>query len=145
MTKVNVGRVVLAGLIAGLIINVFEFIFNGAVLGKQWADATTALGIKIEQINAQSAIGWIAMGFAAGLFTAWLYAAIQPRYGAGARTALFAGLAVWVIIHVALGSLVWNGLYPLGLVASSAAGALVSMLAAGWTAGRLYRDEPGAA
>jgi len=140
MSKVNTGRVILAGLVAGLVINVIDFVVNVPILGKQWGDATKVLGIKLEDVNVQSAVGWICMDFIAGLFTAWLYAAIRPRYGTGAGTALRAAFATWFIIHVALGSLVWNGLYPLSLAVISTAGALVAMLAGGWVAGRLYSE-----
>jgi hypothetical protein len=124
MSKINYGRVILAGLVAGLVINVVDFVVNVPILGKQWAAATAALGVKVGDVNGQAAAGWITMDFIVGLFTAWLYAAIRPRYGAGART----------------GSLTWQGLYPLSLNAISAAGALVAMLAGGWTAGRLYTE-----
>jgi hypothetical protein len=140
MSKVNTGRVILGGLVGGLVINVVDFVVNVPVLGKQWADATAALGVKLDQVNLMSAVGWISMDFVAGLFTAWLYAAIRPRYGPGASTALRAALATWFIIHVALGSLVWNGLYPVRLIVASTLGALVAMLAGGWVAGRLYSD-----
>ena len=33
----------------------------------------------------------------AGLWAMWLYTAIRPRYGPGPKTALWAGLAWWVI------------------------------------------------
>jgi hypothetical protein len=140
MSKINTGRVILAGLVAGLVINIIDCVVNVPILGKQWADATQALGVKIEQVNVQSAVGWIVMDFIAGLFTAWLYAAIRPRFGPGAGTALRAGVATWFIMHVALGSLVWQGLYPLSLAVASTAGALVAMLAGGWVAGKLYSE-----
>ena len=38
---------------------------------------------------------WTLWGFAAGIAAVWLYAAIRPRYGAGAGTAARAGVAVW--------------------------------------------------
>ena len=38
----------------------------------------------------------------------WLSAAIRPCYGEGARTAMIAGVAVWVMAHL------WSGAY-LGL------------------------------
>jgi hypothetical protein len=140
MSKINYGRVILAGLVAGLVINVVDYVVNVPILGPQWAAATAALGVKVEQVSGQSAAGWITMDFIAGLFTAWLYAAIRPRYGAGAGTGLCAGVATWFIVHVALGSLVWQGLYPLSLAVISTAGALVAMLAGGWVAGRLYTE-----
>jgi hypothetical protein len=140
MSKINTGKVAVAGLVAGLVINVVDYVVNVPILGKQWADATGALGIKLDQVNLQSAVGWIAMDLIAGFFTAWLYAAIRPRFGPGAGTGLRAGVVTWFIMHVALGSLVWNGLYPLSLIVAMTAGALVAMLAGGWVAGRLYSE-----
>ena len=40
---------------------------------------------------------FLAWGFLVGIFAVWLYAAIRPRYGAGPKTALCAGAAVWGI------------------------------------------------
>jgi hypothetical protein len=141
MSKVNTGRVIVGGLVGGLVINVIDYVVNVPILGQQWADATKTLGVKIDQVQLLSALGWISMDFVAGLFAAWLYAAIRPRYGAGAGTALRAGFATWLIVHVALGALWWNGLYPASLVMASTVGALVAMLAGGWVAGKLYREE----
>ena len=47
----------------------------------------------------------VAMTFVLGVASVWLYAAIRPRFGPGATTALAAGLAVWVIAHL------WSGVY----------------------------------
>ena len=43
---------------------------------------------------------WILWGFAAGIAAVWVYAAIRPRYGAGAGTAARAGIAVWFLTWV---------------------------------------------
>src|SRR5262245_50261571 len=45
MSSINWGRVVLGALLAGIVINVVEFILNGVVLAKDWSAAMTALGI----------------------------------------------------------------------------------------------------
>jgi hypothetical protein len=140
MSKVNTGRVVLAGLAAGLVMNVVDYVVNVPVLGQQWNEATKALGVSVEKVSATAAIGWITMDFLGGIFIAWLYAAIRPRYGAGAATGLRAGAATWFIVHLALSALVFQGLYPQSLYVASTAGALVAALAGGWVAGWLYRE-----
>ena len=43
MGKINMGRVILGGLLAGLIINIGEFVLNIAVLGRLWDEALQAL------------------------------------------------------------------------------------------------------
>ena len=37
------------------------------------------------------------VGIFVGLVAVWIYAAIRPRFGAGPKTAIYAGLAVWVV------------------------------------------------
>jgi hypothetical protein len=39
MAHTNRGRVILGGLLAGLVINIVEFITNGVVLSEAWGDA----------------------------------------------------------------------------------------------------------
>jgi hypothetical protein len=43
MAKINWTRVFLGGLLAGVIINVFEIVWSGIVLGKQWQAAMLAI------------------------------------------------------------------------------------------------------
>jgi hypothetical protein len=94
MGKVNWVRVILGGLLAGVIINVFEFFLNGVLLAKDMQAAISALG---RQMGGGELVMFVVWGFLVGIFAVWLYAGIRPRYGAGLKTALFAGLAVWCL------------------------------------------------
>ncbi len=44
MGKINWTRVILGGLVAGVIINVFESVLNGVILAKDMEAAISALG-----------------------------------------------------------------------------------------------------
>ena len=44
MGRINWGRVFVGGLVAGLIINVFEYVTNGVVLAANWDAPMKALG-----------------------------------------------------------------------------------------------------
>ncbi len=46
MGKINWGKVVLGGLLAGVIIDVVEGILEGVILGPEWRQAMQALGIR---------------------------------------------------------------------------------------------------
>jgi F0F1-type ATP synthase assembly protein I len=37
------------------------------------------------------------IGLLTGLVAVWVYVAIRPRFGAGIKTAIYAGLAVWLL------------------------------------------------
>jgi hypothetical protein len=104
MASLNTSRVLLGGLLAGLVMNVGEAALHGGVLG---ADAQ-ALFTRYQLDSTPSPVpivSLIVMTFVLGIASVWLYAAIRPRYGAGAGTAIIAGVAVWVMAHL------WSGVY----------------------------------
>lgn len=119
MGRINYGRVLLGGLLAGVVVNVSEFILNGLVL----ADAYSTMAMEYNLTEASWAmIGYILTAFAIGLVVVWLYAAIRPRFGPGPKTAAIAGIALWVPVYFVQS--VW--LSAMGL--TLAAGALVTTL-----------------
>lgn len=95
-TTINWKRVVLGGLVAGLIINVVEFVVNGVILKENWAAAMKAIG-RPGEISGAQMVAFNIVGFLIGIFTIWLYSAIRPRYGPGPKTAVCAGAAVWAL------------------------------------------------
>jgi len=115
MTKVNFGRVILGGLLAGLVLNVGDYLLHVPVLGDQWKSVMTSLGLPEPEPG--KIVWFVVMDFILGISLVWLYAAIRPRFGAGPRTALAAGLAVWFFIWLwCFGSTMVMGLYPAKLV-----------------------------
>jgi hypothetical protein len=82
--------VVLGGLVAGLLIDVAEGIMEGAILGAEWRQAMQALGHLLWETGVNITPN-ILREFIYGLMAVWLYAAIRPRFGAGPKTALYAG------------------------------------------------------
>ena len=85
MGKINWGKVVLGGLVAGIIIDVVEGILEGVILGPEWRQAMQALGHPLRETGTNVALH-VLLGFAYGLTALWLYAAIRPRFGAGPKT-----------------------------------------------------------
>jgi hypothetical protein len=104
MATVNWTRVLLGGLLAGTVMNVGEATLHAGLLG---ADAQ-ALVDRYQTAQPGSPLpiaSLVAMTYILGIASVWLYAAIRPRYGSGPRTAVIAGVAVWVIAHL------WSGVY----------------------------------
>jgi hypothetical protein len=91
--KINWTRVILGGLLAGLIVNIFEFLVDGLLLRSEWDAGLKALNKTPGGIGA-AVIFWL-WGFLIGIFALWLYANFRPRFG-GIRTAVLTGVAVWV-------------------------------------------------
>jgi hypothetical protein len=145
MAGINVGKVIVGGLVAGLVMNVIDFVVNVPFLGAQWEAATVARGVDPTANPARGAAGWILSDFLFGIAVVWLYAAIRPRFGPGPKTAVIAGLAVWAIKDLAYCSLWFTGMYPFNLVAVSGIGGLVATLAAAWIGARMYTEAAGRA
>ncbi|MDQ5858379.1 MAG: hypothetical protein M3542_08920 [Acidobacteriota bacterium] len=98
MGKVNWSRVFLGGLVAGIVINLGEFLFHTVVFKTQVEEAMRAMGKDPAAMNAGTAMTvWVIWCFLLGIGAVWTYAAIRPRYGAGAKTATIAGVAVWFL------------------------------------------------
>ena len=95
MGKINLKGVVIGGLVAGVVLNVVDFILFGVVLKNDMAAAMQAMG---KPPMPDSMISWfVFLDFLYGIFLVWLYAAIRPRFGAGPGTAVKAGLISWVV------------------------------------------------
>ncbi|MFQ5778566.1 MAG: hypothetical protein ACE5IP_11235 [Terriglobia bacterium] len=140
MGKINLGRVILGGLLAGVVINISEFILNAVVLMRDMEEALKALNLSPV---GGGAIGiFVVQGFVMGIVTVWLYAAIRPRFGPGPRTALLAGLVVWFLTPVlaSVGFLVM-GFFPAKPVAIGIVWTLAELLLASVAGAWLYKEE----
>jgi len=139
MAGINAGRVIGGGLVGGLVMNVIDGVTNGAILSARWEAESKRLGIDMS-VQAQSLAGWLTYDFLCGIVLVWLYASIRPRYGPGAKTAVIAGLGLWLITHMAFAAWVFTGLYSFGIVAASTLGALVASVAGALAGCALYKE-----
>jgi hypothetical protein len=96
--SINNGRVIIGGLIAGLVINASEFVLNAVVLARDMEAAMQRLNLP--PMSNTMVVWFVLMGFALGIVTVWLYAAIRPRFGPGVPTAACAALVVWFLAYV---------------------------------------------
>ena len=93
--KINWSRAIMGGILAGLIVNICEYVVSGLLLGEQWKAALKALNPSIE-IGAIGNSAFLLWGFLIGMYSLWLYVTIRPRFGQGVKTAIIAGIATWI-------------------------------------------------
>ncbi len=97
MGRINWGRVVLGGLLAGVVLNIVDWLTYGVWLKADLAAAMQALGKQPGAMDSAVPL-WVALDFVYGIGLLWVYAAIRPRFGAGPKTAVIAGVAVWFFV-----------------------------------------------
>src|SRR5215467_8559108 len=144
MAHTNRVRVILGGLLAGVVINVVEYLTNGVILKGAWGQVMTSLG-KPGDISAGAIAIFNLWGFLLGIGSVWIYAAIRPRYGAGPGTAVRAGLASWALaVFLANLSNYPLGLFPTRLLVVSSIVALIEIVVATLVGAWLYKEEAAA-
>jgi len=138
MNKINWTRVLLGGLLAGLIINAFEFVTNGVVLASRWKTAMKALGLSM---SGSALIAFTILGFLSGITAVLLYATARPRLGPGAKTAVLTGFVFWIIGY-ALPSFGFSamGFLPKRLLLIGTIAGLVEVILASVAGAWLYKE-----
>ncbi|MGH9368053.1 MAG: hypothetical protein ACRD3M_10310 [Thermoanaerobaculia bacterium] len=143
MKGINLGRVFLGGLLAGLVFNVSEFLLNEKVMKSEMEAAMKALG-KSGELTSSALTVWIIFCFVMGFLAVWLYAAVRPRFGAGAGTAAYTGMFFWVMAgllpQIAMSNM---DLFPFSWLALgwTLVEAIVATVAGAW----LYKEDGAAA
>lgn len=100
----NKGRLLLAGLLAGLILNIGEAVLHGVIYAEAAATVMKNLGHEITDSGLDTA-QLVGITFVQGLLGMLLYYAVQPRWKPGIWTAICVGLIAWVL------SSVYSGVY----------------------------------
>jgi hypothetical protein len=140
--RINTKRVLISGLLAGVIIFIVTGIVNGGILSSQlesWMHEAGSLLHSPGQTVAMSL--WSLMCLIYGLVGMWIYAGIRPRYGAGPKTALLAGLALWVVSKLAMAlDLFALGIMPTEIIAGQLIGGFVALLLGIFVGARFYKE-----
>src|SRR5438067_11318101 len=140
MGRINWGRVVVGGLLAGVVLNIVDFVFFGVMMKQDIAAAMQALGRRPGAMGSLVPL-FVVLDFVTGIGLLWVYAAIRPRFGAGAKTAVIAGIAVWFFVGLlhALGEAPM-GLLPQKMYTVGTVVALVEYAVAGAVGSYVYNE-----
>jgi hypothetical protein len=128
--KVKIRRLILSGLLAGLILNLGDMYLNGLILADQWSKTMQLLNL--EPISATAMFIFFLFDFLIGIGLIWLYLIFSLKYGRGYRSVFYAAFIVWTLVwfwayganmilkiyppDIVLPSLIW-GFFEVGLAA----------------------------
>lgn len=138
---INSGKVVAGGLLAGLVLNVGDFLINGVLMAADHAAAMSRLGLDPAAMETPSvALSWIAVDFLFGLLIVWTYAAIRPRFGPGPKTAVLAAFPLFAAATLILYGFTAMGMFTFGVFFKGTIYSAVNVLIGGIVGAWAYKE-----
>ena len=139
MGKINFARVLIGGLVAGLILNIGEWLLNGMVLAKDMKDFFQKCGLPEPGTN--FLVIAVTITFVLGIVLVLGYAAMRPRFGAGPKTAIITALIAWFGIYLYQNLIGFGlGIVPPKALVIALAWGLMEYIVAALVGGALYKE-----
>lgn len=142
MGNINTGRWILGGAVCAVILFIVDFVLNGVIFMQQWTEAMAALqqppmGESVGQI-----VFFAVLNLLVGLTAVWIYVSIRPRFGPGLTTAIYAGLATWILAYLVPNAFfVATGLFPAYLLWTATIVGVIQVPLATVAGAWLYQEE----
>jgi hypothetical protein len=95
MRTINWGRLVLGGIVAGVVWTALASLIN--MLPEHGVAVIAVPGGRWERPSGATVGFLITLDVLMGFWAEWLYVSIRPRYGAGPRTAAITGISWWIL------------------------------------------------
>jgi len=139
---INVNRVIVGGLVAGVVANVCDTVWGLTVLQADMAEMTKKFGLSEEHMmSAAGMLPWIMADFVIGLVVVWNYAAIRARFGPGPKTALVAALPPYIAVSAVIYGFTSMGMMTPGAFVKGTLTSLVSVMLASVAGAFVYKED----
>jgi hypothetical protein len=140
---INTSKVVVGGIVAGIVMNISGFLVQGMLLGKRMETEMVAVAPTLQGrgMDGGAMAGRILTQFAVGVLLVWLYAAMRPRFGAGPKTAMLAAFVIWLCGFLFYLDWLYLGLMSAGLYATVSIAMAITLAIAAWAGAMLYKEE----
>lgn len=142
---INVSKVLIGGLAAGVVMNVSGFVVQGMLLGKRMEAEMLAVAPSLQGkgMEPSTMVARVLTQFVVGILLVWLYAAMRPRFGPGMKTASYAAFVVWLCGFLFYLDWLYLGLMSPGMYAIVSVVMVITLLIAAGVGGWLYKEEGG--
>ncbi len=139
---INTQKVLVGGLVAGVVMNAIDFVVNGWLLAARMKAETEAFkpGLSDQMMQGSAIVGYIVMDFILAFALVWTYAAIRPRFGPGVKTASYAAILFWILTMVFMSGYMHMGMMSGGLWWTFAFIGLVNYLLSAWAGAKFYTE-----
>lgn len=143
---INTSKVITGGLVAGLVMNIVDFVSNATFLKAPTEASMNALNPSLMQ-NMQhggTIAGIVAIDFLVGILLVFTYAAVRPRFGAGPRSAMMAAFILWATGSCVVGYFFLMGMFTPAVYWLTFCEEFVSISLGAYVGGMMYKEEAAA-
>lgn len=141
MAAINQGKVLVGGLLAGLVFNIVDVVTGLTIL-------QTDMKVMVDRLHLDPAVlsdpmkmlPWILIDFMMGVLVVWTYAAMRPRFGAGPVTAVKAGGVLWLGVSLIMLGFVTMGVFTMDLYVKQSLASLASVLLGSMAGASIYKE-----
>lgn len=139
MGRINAGRLILGGLAAGVVANVLDYVIGTYLLQTQMGDMIQRLNLPVDAVEG-AMVTWIVVDLIWGLLLVFAYVGMRPRFGPGPKTAVIAGVTLWLAVTIMFAGLMSIGVFTQQAFIKQSALYLVSTMIASLVGASLYKE-----
>jgi hypothetical protein len=141
MTNINWSRLILGGLIASAIAFVSDGFLHQRLIHEEWEAFAAGLQIAMQDHSPLAFLYFAIYELGRGFLALFVYATMRPRFGAGPKTAVWAGVVSWLAFSVAApAQFIPLGLFSDTLWAMAGAYQLVTSIIAAVAGAAVYKE-----
>jgi hypothetical protein len=139
--SINTGRVVLGGVVGGVVANACDFVANAFFLADDMQQMAQRLGLDQTVINGSTVLAtWTIVDFLYATLIVWTYAAIRPRFGPGPSTAIVAALAIFSGVTLVLFGFAQMGIFTIATFVKATLLSAITAVLTGLAGATVYRE-----
>ena len=135
----NISRLILGGVIAGIVANAGDYLINVYLMADEGTAMVQRLNLSAAAVEG-SLVTWIVVDIILGLLLVFTYAGFRPRFGPGPRTAIIAGVTIWLAICAVFAGLMSMGIYTQQAYLKSSVLTLANTVIASLAGAYFYRE-----
>jgi len=140
MGRINTARLLLGGIVAGVIANGLDYVTNAILMKTEMDDMITRLNLDRTVVEG-AFVTWIVVDFVWGILLVFAYAAMRTRFGPGPKTAVVSGVTLWLAVCAVFAGLSAMGIFTQEAFLKNSGLSLITVLLASLAGAAIYKEE----
>jgi len=140
--RINLGRLMLGAIVAGVVLNAADFVIQTVLMVQESQVMRQRLNLNPEAVEGTSTlVSFMIADFIMGFVLLFTYAGFRPRFGPGPMTATLAALVLFFAIAPVMFGFMMMGIFAPNAYMKSTLLYFVTFIAASLAGASMYKEE----